>query len=325
MSSEGSTHTLAVSSDEAGERIDRYLAGKIADCSRAQIQRAAKAGVLTVDEVPVKVSHKIKAGEHIRVQLIRPEDPETAPIPETIDLDIVHEDEAIIVINKPAGMVVHPAAGHRTGTIVNALLGRQAISGAEKSLPRPGIVHRLDKGTSGLLVCARNESAHRALAAQLKERTMSRLYVAVAWGHLKSETTVFEGAIGRSVRDRKRMAVTENGRSAKTTAKLRERFDLADLLELSLETGRTHQIRAHLTDAGHPIVGDSDYGGGAAHLRGIDPARRLLGKAILKAIDRPALHARQIRLVHPVSGETLTFSADPPDDFRRLLDVCRGQ
>jgi len=324
MNTEGSTHRLTVSADEAGERIDRYLADKLPDCSRAQIQRAAKAGVLTVDGIEVKVSHKIRAGETISVQLIRPEDPEAAPVPEAIALDIVHEDDAIIVINKPAGMVVHPAAGHRSGTIVNALLGRQAISGAEKSLQRPGIVHRLDKGTSGLLVCARNESAHRALALQLKERTMSRIYVAVAWGHFRSETTVFEGAIGRSVRDRKRMAVTEHGRPAKTTARLRERFELADLLELSLETGRTHQIRAHLTDAGHPIVGDSDYGGGATHLKGIDPARRLLGKAMLKTIDRPALHARQIRLVHPVSGETLTFSADPPADFRNLLDACRG-
>jgi len=323
MTSEGSTHTMTVSSEEAGERIDRYLAGKLPDSSRAQIQRAAKAGVLTVDGIAVKVSHKVKEGQIVGVQLIRTEDPDAAPIPEKIDLDIVHEDDSIIVINKPAGMVVHPAAGHHSGTIVNALLGRQAISGTEKSLQRPGIVHRLDKGTSGLLVCARNESAHRSLALQLKERTMSRIYIAVAWGHLKNETTVFEGAIGRSVRDRKRMAVTEGGRAAKTTAKVRERFALADLLELSLETGRTHQIRAHLTDAGHPIVGDSDYGGGAERLKGIDPARRLLGKQMLKTIDRPALHARQIRLVHPVTSETLTFAADPPTDFLHLLEICR--
>jgi 23S rRNA pseudouridine1911/1915/1917 synthase len=324
MSSEGEIHTMAVSSADAGARIDRYLADSIPDCSRAQIQRAAKVGALTADGAPVKVSHKVKAGETIAVQLLRAEDPDTAPVPESIDLDIVHEDDAIIVINKPAGMVVHPAAGHRTGTIVNALLGRKSFTDTEQSLQRPGIVHRLDKGTSGLLVCARNESAHRALALQLKNRTMSRIYTAVAWGHFKIETIVFEGAIGRSVRDRKRMAVTESGRSAKTTATVRERFDLADLLELSLETGRTHQIRVHLTNAGHPIVGDADYGGGLAHLRGVDPARRLLGRAMLKTIDRPALHARQIRLMHPVTREKLCFSAELPADIAKVLEVCRG-
>ena len=323
MRSEGETHTIAVPAENAGERIDRFVSGQIPDSSRAQIQRAAKAGALMVDGVSVKVSHKVKEGQSIVVQLLRPEDPDTAPIPESIDLDIVHEDDDIIVINKPAGMVVHPAAGHRTGTIVNALLGRNSFTGGAESVQRPGIVHRLDKGTSGLLVCARNESAHRHLAVQLKNRTMSRIYAAVAWGHLKSETTAFEGAIGRSLRDRKRMAVTETGRSAKTTATVRECFDLADLLELSLETGRTHQIRVHLTNAGHPIVSDVDYGGGTAHLRGVDPARRLLGRAMLKTIDRPALHARKIRLVHPVTNEKLTFSVEPPADFARLLETCR--
>jgi 23S rRNA pseudouridine1911/1915/1917 synthase len=323
MNSEGETHMMTVSPADAGERIDRFVTGKIPDSSRAQIQRAAKVGALTVDGVSVKVSHKVKEGETIAVQLLRPEDPDTAPLPESIDLDIVHEDDDIIIINKPAGMVVHPAAGHRTGTIVNALLGRNSFTGNAESVQRPGIVHRLDKGTSGLMVCARNESAHRHLAIQLRDRTMSRIYMAVAWGHFKTETTEFEGAIGRSVRDRKRMAVTESGRSAKTTAIVRERFELADLLELSLETGRTHQIRVHLTNAGHPIVSDVDYGGGAARLRGVDPARRLFGRAMLKAIDRPALHARKIRLVHPVSGEKLTFAVEPPADFNLLLDICR--
>lgn len=324
MSTEDTTHTIVVSPADAGERIDRYVAARIPDSSRAQVQRAAKAGALTADGVPVKVNHKVRAGETIAVQLIRLEDPESAPIAEDIGLAIVYEDDAIIVINKPAGMVVHPAAGHRTGTIVNALLGRQSFTGTAQSLQRPGIVHRLDKGTTGLLVCARNESAHRALALQLKDRTMSRIYLALAWGHIKDETVVFEGAIGRSQNDRKRMAVRDDGRSARTTATVRERFDLADLLELSLETGRTHQIRVHLTDAGHPIVGDTDYGGGAAHLRGIDPARRLLGRAMLKTIDRPALHARHIRLVHPITKEKMEFSAEPPPDFLRLLSVCRG-
>ena len=323
MTPETLSYSLVVSPADAGERIDRYVASRVPDVSRAQIQRAAKAGVLNVEGQPVKVSHRVREGEKIDVQLIRLEDPDTAPIPESIELDVVYEDDSIIVINKPAGMVVHPAAGHRTGTLVNALLGRESFTGIPQSFNRPGIVHRLDMGTSGLLVCARTESAHRNLANQLKDRTMSRIYLAVAWGHLKSEKTVFDQPIGRSSRDRKRMAVTPAGRDARTSATIRERFDLADLLEMSLESGRTHQIRVHLSNAGHPIVGDGDYGGGAAHLRGIDPAIRLQGRAMLKAIDRPALHAYHIRLVHPVTNEKLKFTVKPPPDFLRLVETCR--
>ena len=323
MTPETLAYSLVVSSADAGERIDRYVATRVPDVSRAQIQRAARAGVLKVEGQPVKVSYRIREGETIEVQLIRPEDPDTAPIPESIDLDVVHEDDSIIVINKPAGMVVHPAVGHRTGTLVNALLGRQTFTGVPQSLNRPGIVHRLDMGTSGLLVCARTESAHRNLANQLKDRTMSRIYLAVAWGHLKSETTEFAGPIGRSSRDRKKMAVTPAGREAKTSATIRERFDLADLLEISLESGRTHQIRVHLSTAGHPVVGDGDYGGGAAHLRGVDPAMRLQGRRMLKAIDRPALHAYHIKLLHPVTNEKLKFTVKPPSDFLHLVETCR--
>jgi 23S rRNA pseudouridine1911/1915/1917 synthase len=323
MDHQAESFSFKVSPEDAGVRIDRYLTSHFPETSRTQIQRAAKAGELLVDGSAVKVSYKVRGGDQIEVRLTRPEDPKQAPRAEDIALDVVYEDEAIIVINKPAGMVVHPAVGHRSGTLVNALLGRGVFSSIPGAADRPGIVHRLDKGTSGLLVCARTESAHRKLAEQLKDRSMSRTYLAVIWGHFKADTMTFDGPIGRSSRDRKRMAVTQSGRPAITTAVVQERFALVDLLEVTLESGRTHQIRVHLSHAGHPIVGDTDYGGGAARLRGIDHTRRLLGKQMLKTIGRPALHAARLKLVHPVSLQELSFTAEPPEDFHDLIEQCR--
>jgi 23S rRNA pseudouridine1911/1915/1917 synthase len=314
-------HRWAVVDDDAGERIDSLLASRLSDVSRAQIQRAAKAGALLVDGQPVRVSHRVSPGEVLEVSLIRPHDDTLAPAAEDIPLNVVYEDEAVIVINKPAGMVVHPAAGNWSGTLVNALLGRGAVAPASGgSTNRPGIVHRLDKGTSGLLICARTESAHRKLSEQLKSHTLARIYLAVAWGHMKTDTATFEGAIGRSQKNRKKMAVLREGREARTHVRVVERLELADLLEITLETGRTHQIRVHLSHAGHPVVGDTDYNGGIDHLAGIDPSLRLLGRRMLTAIGRPALHAYRIRFVHPVDGLPRQFEAAPPADFTALVD-----
>jgi 23S rRNA pseudouridine1911/1915/1917 synthase len=223
-------------------------------------------------------------------------------------------------------MVVHPAAGHRTGTLVNALLGRKTFDhdDPESSTDRPGIVHRLDKGTSGLMVVARTEAAHRQLAKQLKDRTLSRVYWAIVWGHLKKSPTIVDAPIGRSLRDRKRMAVNDSGREAKTTLKSLERYMLADWIEATLSTGRTHQIRVHLSHVGHSVVGDEEYGGGAQRIAGVDPRFRALARAMLSLIGRPALHARSIEFEHPVTGETLNFSTPPPADFQSLLDRCRA-
>lgn len=311
--------------EAAGERVDRFLAACHPEFSRSQIQRAAEAGMLRVDGRAVRSHHRLREGETIELMLARPEPDGAPPAAEKIDLDIVYEDEFMLVINKPAGMVVHPAVGNRSGTLVNALLGRGVFhdGDAAGSPARPGIVHRLDKGTSGLIVCARTESAHRQLAEQLKQRTLKRVYWALSWGHLRSENLAFDGAIGRSRTERKKMAVTSSGRVARTDVRVIEGFELADWLEITLATGRTHQIRVHLSHAGHPIVGDDDYGGGPMRLRGIDPTWRLLGRRMLDAIARPALHARLLSLEHPVTGKPMDFSVEPPEDFTRLVGVCR--
>jgi 23S rRNA pseudouridine1911/1915/1917 synthase len=209
----------------------------------------------------------------------------------------VYEDEDLVVVDKPAGMVVHPAPGHQSGTLVHALLGRGGAWSATGGAARPGIVHRLDKGTSGLIVVARNDTAHRALAAQLGDRTMSRTYLAIARGRVKADAGELEGAIGRHPRERKRMAVVAGGRFARTRYAVVERRRNHTLLRCELDTGRTHQIRVHLAALGHPVAGDAEYGGR-------DPGA-----------ERPMLHAWRLRLRHPRTGAEMKFEAAPPPDF----------
>jgi len=209
----------------------------------------------------------------------------------------VYEDEDLVVVDKPPGMVVHPAPGHQSGTLVHALLGRGGAWSATGGAARPGIVHRLDKGTSGLIVVARNDAAHRALAAQLGDRTMSRTYLAIARGRVKADAGELEGAIGRHPRERKRMAVVAGGRFARTRYAVVERRRNHTLLRCELDTGRTHQIRVHLAALGHPVAGDAEYGGRDA------------------GAERPMLHAWRLRLRHPRSGAEMTFEAAPPPDF----------
>jgi 23S rRNA pseudouridine1911/1915/1917 synthase len=217
---------------------------------------------------------------------------------EQIPLDVVYEDEDIAVINKPAGMVVHPAPGHYTGTLVHALLGRGGAWSAIGGASRPGVVHRLDKGTSGLIVVARNDVSHRGLSAQLKDRSLSRTYLAIVRGPIKDDAGELEGPIGRHPRERKRMAVVEGGRFARTRYEVVERRRTHTLLRCELETGRTHQIRVHVAALGHPVAGDAEYGGRE------------------EGVARPMLHAWRLRLQHPRTGADMTFEVAPPEDFQ---------
>jgi 23S rRNA pseudouridine1911/1915/1917 synthase len=218
-------------------------------------------------------------------------------LPENIPLEVVYEDPDLVVVNKPAGLVVHPASGHDSGTLVHALLGMGGEWSAAGGEERPGVVHRLDKGTSGLIVAARNDVSHRALAAQLSDRTLSRTYLAIVRGRVHDDAGVLEGAIGRHPRDRKRMAVVAGGRFARTRYQVVERKRTHTLLRCDLDTGRTHQIRVHLATFGHPVAGDSEYGGAEA------------------GVKRPMLHAWRLRLRHPRTGQEMSFEAPPPHDF----------
>ena len=243
-----------------------------------------------------RAADRVAKGDVVEYEPPRPRLSATASA-EAIPLRVVYEDDDLVVVDKPAGMVVHPAPGHHSGTLVHALLGRGGGWSTAGGETRPGIVHRLDKGTSGLIVAARNDASHRALAAQLSDRTLSRTYLAVARGRVRSDAGELEGPIGRHPRERKRMAVVAGGRFARTRYQVVERRRTHTLLRCDLDTGRTHQIRVHLAAMGNPVAGDAEYGGR-------EPGA-----------DRPMLHAWRLRLRHPRTGVEMTFEAPPPGDF----------
>ena len=287
----------------AGLRLDQALAKLLPRESRSRLARLVEEGAVRVDGEPARPRDRLRGGERLEVTLApRPE--EAAFRPEAIALDVVHEDEDVLVVAKPAGLVVHPGSGNWAGTMLNALQHRVP---ALKHLPRAGLVHRLDKETSGLLVVAKNEAAMQDLVRQLQARTVKRTYLAIARGAVPDEGTV-DAPIGRHPAQRTRMAVVRGGKPALTRYRVRERFPGHALLECDLETGRTHQIRVHLASIGHPLEGDPVYGG-----RG---ARRL---------PRQALHAWKLAFVHPRTGRTLRFTAPPPADFEALVDELRGE
>jgi 23S rRNA pseudouridine1911/1915/1917 synthase len=318
-------HTLTVSEEEAGERLDRLLASRVQDLSRSRIKTLVLAGQVTIGDNTVRdPGHRVQAGNKISI-VVPPPEP-AAPLAETIPLEVVFEDDAIIVIDKPAGLVVHPGAGNWTGTLVNALVAHCGASlsgiGGER---RPGIVHRLDKDTSGLLVVAKTDRAHRKLAAQFADhgRTgpLERGYLAFVWGMpLRPKGTV-DKPLDRHPQARDKMAVREGGREAITHWEVQERYldaltqPVASLLECRLETGRTHQIRVHLASIGHPLLGDSVYGAGFK-----TKASRLppTVKAVLESLDRQALHAHILTIAHPVTGEILNFRSELPADLAAL-------
>jgi len=305
------TDVLALVAGATGERLDKWLAGHLPDRSRAEVQRWIEAGLVTAAGRSLRASHRLAAGEAIEVAVPPPADYRVEPEP--IPLDIRYEDQDLLVINKPAGLVVHPAAGNWHGTLVNAVLHHAPDLAGVGGVHRPGIVHRLDKDTSGLIIVAKNDAAHRSLQAQFREREVEKHYLALVYGALKGERGEINAAIGRDQRDRKRMAVVTAtaGRSALTRyetvavyrlAASAERLTLLDCRPL---TGRTHQIRVHMAHVHHPIVGDALYG----------PRRRLPF-----ACPRQFLHAARLRFRLPSTGEMLEFAAPLPDDLQGILD-----
>ena len=294
-----SERQIKIDADLTG-RIDKVLGHFLSDVSRSQLQKWIEDGHVTVNGQSVKTKYKLQVGDMVR---IIPEEPQTIDLePENIPLDIVYEDDDVIVVNKPAGMVVHPAPGHPGHTLVNALLYHSPLSTINGEF-RPGIVHRIDKDTSGLLMVAKNDLAHRSLAAQLKSKTNKREYVALVHGVIKEKQGTIDAPLGRSKKDRKKQAVVLDGRHAVTHFKVLKRYQHYTLVKCRLETGRTHQIRVHMAYIGHPLAGDPLYG----------PRKTLAGPG-------QYLHAGLLGFQHPRSGQEMTFTAPLPDYFTKMLE-----
>ena len=305
--------TARIPENDAGRRFDQVLAELFSDYSRSRLQQWVRDGAVLLDARCVEAKYRVSGGEWVEIVAELPEDSEV--LPQAIPLDVRYEDEHLLVINKPAGMVVHPAAGNRDGTLQNALLHYDAGLAA---LPRAGIVHRLDKDTSGLMVVARQLSAHKSLVEQLQARSVHREYLALVQAQVTASGHV-DAPIGRHPRDRLRMAVVESGKPAVTHYRVLERFPAHTLVEARLETGRTHQIRVHMAYIHHPLVGDPLYGG---RFRLPAGASEALAEALRK-FRRQALHARRLEFIHPASGEPVGWEAGLPADFEYLLAVVR--
>ena len=293
---------LEITAEENGTRLDSYLAEELEGISRSYLQKLIGEGLILVNQKTVKSNYKVKTGDSLLVQI-----PEAAPVdiqPEAMDLDIVYEDSDLLIVNKPVGLVVHPAHGHYSGTLVNGLLAHCTDLSGINGKMRPGIVHRIDKDTSGLLMIAKNDMAHQHLAAQLKEHSIKRAYYALVQGVISEPAGLVDAPIGRHETDRKKMAVTfKNSKEARTHYYVKERFAKNSFIECRLETGRTHQIRVHMASLGHPLVGDPLYGTRKNNL------------------DFPgqALHAYALGFVHPRTGEELYFEAPLPEHFQSVL------
>lgn len=308
IDSSGTRHEFVTDEADSDVRLDLLVAGRLG-LSRTQsatliAERAVS--VLAPGGSPrhERASYRPRTGEAVVV--VVPPAPGRDVLPEDIPLSVVHEDEHLIVVDKPAGMVVHPAPGNWSGTLVNALLGRGSLAEGSGE-DRPGIVHRIDKETSGLLLVARTERTHRALSAAIAGRRVVRRYAAVSWGHIEQDELVVEKPLARDPRDRRRMAVVKTGKPAKTTLVRLARFDAVDLLRAQLHTGRTHQIRVHLSSIGHPVIGDDTYGGGGGR------------KVVALPPKRHFLHAAWLRFRHPVTGDALDLRSPLPADLRAAL------
>ena len=294
--------SLKLTADRAGERADAFLARCVPDLTRSAAQRLLEEGAVTLGGRPVKKNYKTAPGDQLEAVLPDPEP--VAILPQDIPLDVVYEDGDVIVVNKPVGLVVHPAPGHPDGTLVNALLYHcgDSLSGINGEL-RPGIVHRIDRDTSGLIIAAKNDAAHQCLAAQLQDHTLARVYRCIVVGNLREDAGTVDAPIGRHPVDRKKMAVVANGRPAVTHWRVLERLRGCTYVECRLETGRTHQIRVHMAHLGHPILGDTVYG----------------AKKPVPGLQGQCLHAVGLRFRHPRTGELVELSCGLPEEFEAQL------
>lgn len=294
-----------VAEKDAGERIDKFIANCTDSLTRSYIQKMIAQGECFVNGKPVKASYRVKEGDEVAFSL--PENVEPDIMAENIPLDILYEDADLLIVNKPKHMVVHPAPGHLSGTLVNAVLYHcnNSLSGINGVL-RPGIVHRIDKDTSGSLIICKNDKAHNSIAAQLKEHSVTRIYHAIVYGVLEEEEITIDAPLGRDPKDRLKIAVVQTGKRAVTHVRVLKRFAKYTYVACRLETGRTHQIRVHMAHIGHPILGDTVYA----------PGRKSPVKC-----DGQALHAKVIGFIHPTKGEYMEFDAPLPDEFRHLLEV----
>ena len=300
--------TLQPNKEDAGQRVDAWLAANLEDVTRSAAARLLEEGRVTCGGKALAKNYKLTGTETLAVSLPDPEPVDV--IPQDIPLDVVYEDSDVIVVNKPKGLVVHPAPGHPDGTLVNALLHHcgDSLSGIGGEL-RPGIVHRIDRDTSGLIIAAKNDYAHQKLAAQLQDHTLARIYQCIVIGGLREDSGTVNAPIGRHPVDRKKMAVVANGRPAVTHWTVLERFPGFTYVECRLETGRTHQIRVHMAHIGHPILGDTVYG----------------NKKPVPGLQGQCLHAVGLRFLHPRTGEPVELSCGLPEEFHKQLQTCRAR
>jgi 23S rRNA pseudouridine1911/1915/1917 synthase len=316
---------------QSKERLDIYLTAHVENATRNKVQEAIKSGEITINGAVVKPSTLIQPNDIIAVRLNRPDPPEVKA--EEIPLEIVYEDEYLLVVNKPAGMVTHPAYKNYSGTLVNALLYHteqlsqlHSDEDEEFDTVRPGIVHRLDKDTSGLLVVAKDETIHQKLAKQFAAKTSEREYHAIVWGVFKQQKGMIDAPLGRSKSDRKKVAVIADGKHAVTEYEVIEQFDYLAYLRLHLQTGRTHQIRVHLAHIHHPVFGDATYGGREIGAGGgtVTGKKKAEAKNLLEMMPRQALHAKQLGFIHPFEKKKMSFTSALPDDIAGVLNVLRS-
>ncbi|HWR83440.1 MAG TPA: RluA family pseudouridine synthase [Candidatus Deferrimicrobium sp.] len=318
---EGTTHQLQVPAGLSPQRVDVFLASSESlNLTRTRVQKLIVDKLVLVNGMAVTKSFVLSGGETVFVTV--PPVRQTSLEPEAIPLDIIYEDEFLAVINKPAGLVTHPGAGNYSGTLANALVHHFESLASGSGVERPGIVHRLDKNTSGLILIARTDDVYLRLQTQMQKHAIKRTYLALVCGHMREEEGLIDLPIGRSLKDRKKMAVTIlHARQATTTYKLRDRYRTYDLLEVRLLTGRTHQIRVHFSHLGHPVLGDSEYGGRQKWHQGVFGPERQLGRKLLEIIDRQALHAARLEFVHPVTARPVLLESDLPEDIRQVLSL----